>query len=263
MIAGQWDDLVPDLDNRIQRRRSFGGFGARATRLWPSRRGCGGMFQEADVFIRPLKGVPDGISKGAGGDDAVAGWCWIGCRVSSGSFRCSLLSDRLRDLEPRAEGPRFVFLHVLAPHLPHTVDAAGNPLPEAPEYYQGFRDEVTYVKRQLLELFDSIVRSGRTRIFLSGGSRTVFGVIARREAAEAVEWTLGDEAYVRDRTAILNAYYFPGGDYDGLYPTISPVNSFRVFLNAYFGAGLPLLDDVSFVLNQDDDALIRVERPRD
>jgi hypothetical protein len=46
---------------------------------------------------------------------------------------------------------------------------------------------------------------------------------------------------------ILNAYFFPGKQAkDLLYPTISPVNTFRVVLNSYFGERLPLLDDKSY-----------------
>ena len=48
------------------------------------------------------------------------------------------------------------------------------------------------------------------------------------------------------RMQILNAYYLPGDATRRLYPTISPVNSFRVALNEIFGLGLPLLEDVSY-----------------
>jgi hypothetical protein len=44
----------------------------------------------------------------------------------------------------------------------------------------------------------------------------------------------------------LSAYYFPGKKYNGLHDGISPVNSFRVVLNSFFGANLPLLPDRSF-----------------
>ena len=50
------------------------------------------------------------------------------------------------------------------------------------------------------------------------------------------------------RVAILNAYLLPGGE-ESLYPSISPVNSFRVILNEYFGHGLPLLPDKSYRTN--------------
>jgi hypothetical protein len=49
------------------------------------------------------------------------------------------------------------------------------------------------------------------------------------------------------RLAILNAYYLPGVDSDLIYPSISPVNTFRLILNTYFGADLPLLPDESYL----------------
>lgn len=44
---------------------------------------------------------------------------------------------------------------------------------------------------------------------------------------------------------ILNAYFLPNG-YANLYPSITPVNSFRIILNEYFGAAYPLLPDASY-----------------
>jgi hypothetical protein len=46
--------------------------------------------------------------------------------------------------------------------------------------------------------------------------------------------------------SILNAYYLPGCDYSQLYDSISPVNTFRVILNHYFGTEFELLKDESF-----------------
>jgi hypothetical protein len=51
---------------------------------------------------------------------------------------------------------------------------------------------------------------------------------------------------LRERLSILNAYFLPGVGSEDLYQSISPVNSFRVVLNAYFGAGLELLPDRSY-----------------
>ena len=57
----------------------------------------------------------------------------------------------------------------------------------------------------------------------------------------------GDHGYQLPdiRFDILNAYYFPDRDYEALYPTITPVNTFRVVLNTYFGGNFPLLKDQS------------------
>jgi hypothetical protein len=49
-----------------------------------------------------------------------------------------------------------------------------------------------------------------------------------------------------ERTSILNAYYLPNGGSQDLYPTISPVNSFRIVLNTYFGTNLELLPSETY-----------------
>jgi hypothetical protein len=49
----------------------------------------------------------------------------------------------------------------------------------------------------------------------------------------------------------LNAYYLPAAS-NVLYPTITPVNTFRVILNAYFGGKFPLLEDLSYMSNLND-----------
>jgi hypothetical protein len=48
-----------------------------------------------------------------------------------------------------------------------------------------------------------------------------------------------------NRNANLNAYYLPKG-YKDLYDSITPVNSFRIILNEYFGASYPLLPDITY-----------------
>jgi hypothetical protein len=47
------------------------------------------------------------------------------------------------------------------------------------------------------------------------------------------------------RMRILAALYLPGHE-EQLYPTITPVNFFRVVFNSYFGGDYELLEDVSY-----------------
>jgi hypothetical protein len=51
---------------------------------------------------------------------------------------------------------------------------------------------------------------------------------------------------------IFNAYYFPDGGAGDLYPTITPVNSFRLMFNGYFGGEYPLLPDGAYYSIYDD-----------
>ena len=150
--------------------------------------------------------------------------------------RTLLTLDTLRDL-PDLAGPQFVFAHIVSPHPPYIFDAQGNfhdvafkeqdelaPLDMAPLY----RAQVEFIDAQILE----VVR-----------------VILEKSDVPPIIIIQGDHGpLVKDRfirAPILNAYYLPNGQ-NGLYPSISPVNSFRVVLNEYFGADLPLLDDVNY-----------------
>ena len=46
--------------------------------------------------------------------------------------------------------------------------------------------------------------------------------------------------------SILNAYYVNDQAKKDLYETITPVNSFRIIFNNYFGTKYPLLEDKSY-----------------
>jgi hypothetical protein len=54
---------------------------------------------------------------------------------------------------------------------------------------------------------------------------------------------------VNETFTIQNNYYFPDLDYTLLKQNTSPVNSFRIILNKYFGQQLPLLEDKSIRVN--------------
>ena len=51
---------------------------------------------------------------------------------------------------------------------------------------------------------------------------------------------------------ILSAYYLPDKEISGLYPSISPVNTFRLIFNLYFGTSHTLLPDESYCYRDED-----------
>ena len=63
----------------------------------------------------------------------------------------------------------------------------------------------------------------------------------RRKNYDAVVWQL-DQKF-----SIFAAYYLPGVDASELYPTMSSVNTFRLILDLYFDADLPLLPDRAWI----------------
>lgn len=166
--------------------------------------------------------------------------------------------DELPKLE-RGDRPMFVFVHILAPHLPHTVDANGNPYASPVGYIEGYRNEVVYLNKRVTETVDAVLESRPNSVFLIQGDHGPWSDRDPRNPSEQPPWNGTREDYILDRAAILNAYYFPEGGYDELYPTISPVNSFRVVLNRFFDSQYPLLPDKSYIYTVEADDFEVVE----
>ena len=51
---------------------------------------------------------------------------------------------------------------------------------------------------------------------------------------------------ITERMSIFSAYHLPDQNIDLIYDSITPVNSFRLILNAYFNANYELLEDKSY-----------------
>ncbi|MBS3813256.1 hypothetical protein KGY64_05470, partial [Candidatus Bipolaricaulota bacterium] len=75
------------------------------------------------------------------------------------------------------------------------------------------------------------------------------GPFPRRYREDEYNFDWKDEATkdeLREKMRILNAYHLPGVEDDLLYPSITPVNTFRLIFNLYFGAEYDLLPDKSY-----------------
>ena len=100
-------------------------------------------------------------------------------------------------------------------------------------------DQVKFVQKETLDVVDTLIQNSQVPPI----------IIVQGDHGPLPDLT--DEA--SQRLPILNAYFLPGIRMDKvLYPSISPVNSFRVILNAYFGQNLPLLEDQSYFGPEDD-----------
>lgn len=137
-------------------------------------------------------------------------------------------------------GPKFVFAHIMLPHFPFIFQADGSiqsdqryyserntPVDES-FYREGYTAQTQFVSTRMIKILQNI---------LEQSSRPVIIVIQGDHGAR--------EPY---RSAILNAYYLPGGN-SSLYPTISPVNTFRIIFDQEFGENHVLLADRSFESN--------------
>jgi hypothetical protein len=136
-------------------------------------------------------------------------------------------------------GPKFVFAHIIAPHPPFVFGANGEAINPAEyisptgsytgkDYQRGYVQALPFINRELERVLPQIIeKSSVPPIIILQGDHGA--------------WALGYPQRIQN----LNAYYLPGHT-DALYPSISPVNSFRVVFNNYFGTDYPLLKDESF-----------------
>jgi hypothetical protein len=127
---------------------------------------------------------------------------------------------------------KFVYFHVLAPHdpfvfapdgsylySPNSNEVAGSDIP-------GYPNGVAYLNSRLGEIVRQILADSKT---------------------PPVIIIQGDHGWdPRYRSQILNAFYLPDGGSEDIYNTITPVNSFRLVLDRYFGASFELLPDQSY-----------------
>ncbi len=175
--------------------------------------------------------------------------------------RISYSFDKLLDAA-ELPGPKFVYAHILVGHPPfvfgpngervHRADAyswdEGENYTAAPgrtreDYITGYRDQVGYLNGKLRRALTGIFeKSARPPIIVAHGDHGP-GSRLRIDRLEGTD--------IRERYSIFNAYYLPAAAEDPSdaakpYPSISPVNTFRVIFNRYFGTDYPLLEDKSY-----------------
>ena len=137
--------------------------------------------------------------------------------------------------------PKFVFVHLTISHPPYVFTPEGQ-FQEDTRFYsndkgrpineafgrEGYINGITYLNRKLIPILKVLQSSTNPPIIILQGDHG--NMISQQQE-------------------ILNAYYFPNRDYHLLYSKISPVNSFRVVFNEYFGQSNPLLPDRSYKSN--------------
>jgi hypothetical protein len=143
--------------------------------------------------------------------------------------------------------PTFVFAHFLTPHPDYVFESNGDFLTVEETAGRSLKtkytDQLQATNKMVKSLVDTLLaHSDSPPIIILQADEGPFP-----KGSYSWRWDELTEPERRQKIGILNAYYFPGGHEDVLYESISPVNSFRVVFNLYFGADLELLPDRHFV----------------
>ncbi len=161
----------------------------------------------------------------------------------------------LRQLDSLAQvstesGPKFVFAHIFAAHPPFVLRGDGSSIEadrpyqlvdgdhffgSREEYLSGYADQVGYINRRLLEIAHAILSNAqRPAVIIFQGDHG---------PGSTLDWSSAQGSCMWERASILNAYYLPEEYRANLYPSITPVNTFRYIFREIFQADYPPLED--------------------
>jgi hypothetical protein len=136
----------------------------------------------------------------------------------------------------RDRPPQLVYAHFLITHQPHLFDSTGklrNGLDLISQHYlfNTYTHQVMYANRVITELVEWIKLHNKNNTII-----IIEGDHGFRDLPPSMD---------RFHFPNFNAIYFPDNEYNQFYPQMSPVNTFRIVFNHYFGLNLPLLKDSS------------------
>ena len=162
---------------------------------------------------------------------------WMGAR----SWRSGMLGnlDRLGKV-PDIKGPTFTIAHLVVTHPPFCFESDGS----MPDRVLSSLETLELSRQEYGRLYAACVTYLNSRL-----ETIVRDILAKSETPPIILLQADHGAvcpFKAARARIFNAYYLPDGGDQLLYPTITPVNTFRVVFNHYFGTDYQLLEDRSY-----------------
>ncbi len=165
--------------------------------------------------------------------------------------------DNLGKIAESSPSPKFVFAHIEAPHPPFVFSPTGQARnPEArfddfdgdwlikpgrltlEKYYKYYIDQIIFLNGRMEKVVDEILENSK--------QPPIIMILGDHGPRSGMVWESVEKTNVRECLSILNAYHLPNNGDKLLYPQITPVNSFRVIFNHYFGEQCNLLPDKSY-----------------
>ncbi len=169
--------------------------------------------------------------------------------AQSGLYELSQLKNIAAD--KNTAQPKLVFAHILLPHPPYVFDADGNKpsTKKKQTTKQLYLGQMAYTNKRIKDVVQSLTADpSRQPVILLQADEGPYPKRFQDHQA-TFDWHKATAKEKQEKTGVLSAYYLPGVDASVVYPGISPVNSFRLVFNSYFGTNLPYLEDKHYIDN--------------
>jgi len=164
------------------------------------------------------------------------------------------------------KGPVFVMAHMLVTHPPYVFNRDGSFLTTKQARTMSPREHyleaVRYANRSILDMITAILSNSDPAPIIIIQADEGPWPDAYYAKLDSYDWATAPKDDVEEKMGILNAIYFPDGDYSRLSATMTPVDTFRLVADKYFGTQLGLLPDQSYLSEKRDSpyALFKISR---
>lgn len=169
-------------------------------------------------------------------------------RQRSYHFALSQLNQVAKTTE--IEGPKFVFVHIFISHDPFVFNRDGSYLSETEgnlkDYKQVYLDQLIFANEMIKQLINTLQTKSKTKPVIILQSDEGPYPENFKNNVDNFDWRKATKKELQEKFRITNNYFFPGVDADKLYLDITPINTFRLIFNLYFGEDLPLLQDKNY-----------------
>ena len=176
---------------------------------------------------------------------------WFGMIKDSARAKTLAIFSNIPKVAKLSE-PTFTFAHIVPPHPPYFFGADGGLVKRTKFKMKGrvwserdkYIDQLKFVNRKVKVMIDKIIADSESPpiIIVQGDHGPASLIYTDKDHG----WNNPSQEQLKERTQILSAYYLPGKRRAGLYPSITPVNSFRKIFNAYFDADFKILPDKTY-----------------
>lgn len=165
--------------------------------------------------------------------------------------------DQLERLAAQtSERPRFILAHIPIPHEPYVLDADGEHTTadeaSARSRSENIVNQVRYANRRLEEVIDRFLDrpAGEQPVIVlqaDEGTHPPAYDVNQRDFV----WPDATDAELGEKLRILNAWFVPDGLDVEPWPSLTPVNTFRLLLDAIVGTEYGIVEDRSFVFSDE------------
>jgi hypothetical protein len=150
----------------------------------------------------------------------------------------------------KIEGPKFVFAHLFLTHTPFVFDQYGNYQTDYEEKQKDLpelrKNMYTYANALYKDIVNTILSNSKNDpiIIIQADEGPYFERLYAQHYYLEMQKATADE--LKEKSMILNAYHLPFYKDKNLYPSISPVNTFRLIFNLYFNDSFQMLEDKTY-----------------